>query len=151
VDRQTITYVWIGGAALALLVYFAGPDTFLSAVWGALDNLEAAFHAFLSFLGAQAFDVVRAAAIAVYIVFLILGFLALQRGRKAVGSLIFVTLCFLILVWRPDAASYVSSTRWLAALALGIIGAVVLTQRLLEPPRTPFPPPPGRPPYPGRP
>jgi hypothetical protein len=151
VDRQTITYVWIGGAALALLVYFAGPDTFLSAVWGGLDTIEAAFHAFLSFLGAQAFDVVRAAAIAIYIVFLILGFLALQRGRKAVGSLIFVSLCFLILVWRPDAASYVSSTRWLAALALGIIGAVVLTQRLLEPPRTPFPPPPGRPPYPGRP
>lgn len=149
-DRQTITYIWIGGAALALLVYFAGPDTFLSGLWGALDGLEAAFHALLSFLGAQAFDVVRAAAIAIYIVFLILGALSLQRGRRAIGAMIFVSLGFLILVWRPDAASYVSSTRWLAALTLAIIGAVVLTQRLLEPPRPP-PHPPGRPPYPGRP
>jgi hypothetical protein len=146
VDRQTITYVWIGGAALALLVYFAGPDTFLSAIWSGLDSLEAAFRVFLAFLGAQAFDVVRAASIAIYIVFLVLAGLALHRGVRVVGTLIVVTLGFVILVWRPHEASYVSSTRWLAALTLAIIGAVVLTQRLLEPPR-----PISRPPFPGRP
>lgn len=127
--------IWIGGGVLALLVYLAGPDTFLSGLWGFLDGIEAAFHALLAFLGAQAFDVVRAAAIAIYIVFLILGGLALHRGVKAVAALIAVTLGFVILVWRPDQASYVSSTRWMAALVLAIIGAVVMTQRLTAPPR----------------
>jgi len=136
VDQRTITMIWIGGGVLALLVYLAGPDTFLSGLWGILDRIEAGFHALLAFLGAQAFDVVRAAAIAIYIVFLILGGIALHKGVKAVAALVAVTLGFVILVWRPDQASYVSSTRWMAALVLAIVGAVVLTQRL-SPPRRP--------------
>jgi len=135
VDQRTITMIWIGGGVLALLVYLAGPDTFLSGIWGVLDGIEAGFHALLAFLGAQAFDVVRAAAIAIYIVFLVLGGIAIHRGVKAVAAMIAVTLGFVILVWRPDQAAYVSSTRWLAALTLAIIGAVVLTQRLTGPAR----------------
>lgn len=134
-DQRSITMIWIGGGVLALLVYLAGPDTFLAGVWGFLDGLEAGFHAVLAFLGAQAFDVVRAAAIAIYIVFLVLGAIAIHRGIKAVGAMIAVTLGFIILVWRPDQGAYVSSTRWLAALTLAIIGAVVLTQRLTTPAR----------------
>ena len=131
-DRNTLTLVWIGGAVLAVLVYVIGPDHFLTGLWGILDNVEAAFHALLSFLGTQAFNVVRAVAIALYILFLVLGVIALQKGVRSVGALIVVTLGFLILVWRPDAASYVSTSRWLTALLLAIVGAVVLTQRLLD-------------------
>lgn len=133
-EQRTITLIWIGGGVLALLVYLAGPDTFLSGVWGILDRIESGFHAVLAFLGAQAFDVVRAAAIAIYVVFLVLGGIALRRGTKAVAAMIAVTLGFVILVWRPDQAAYVSSTRWMAALVLAIIGAVVMTQRLTIPP-----------------
>jgi hypothetical protein len=147
VDQRTITLIWIGGGVLALLVYLAGPDAFLSNVWGVLDNLEDSFRRVLAFLGTQAFDVVRAAAIAIYIVFLVLGGLALHRGVRAIGVLIFVSLAMLLLVWRPHEASYVSSTRWLAALSLSLIGAVVLTQRLVNPRSRP----PARPSYPGRP
>ena len=46
-----------------------------------------------------------------------------------------VTLGFVLLVWRSDQGAYISSTRWLAALALAIIGAIVLTQRLTGPAR----------------
>ena len=49
---------------------------------------------------------------------------------KAVAAMIAVTLGFVILVWRPDQASYVSSTRWMVALVLAVVGAVVMTQRL---------------------
>lgn len=134
-DQRTITMIWIGGGVLALLVYLAGPDTFLSGIWGFLDGIEAGFHALLAFLGAQAFDVVRAAAIAIYIVFLVLGGIALHRGVKSVAAMIAVTLGFVLLVWRSDQGAYISSTRWLAALALAIIGAIVLTQRLTGPAR----------------
>ncbi len=134
-DQRTITMIWIGGGVLALLVYLAGPDMFLSGIWGFLDRIEAGFHALLAFLGAQAFDVVRAAAIAIYIVFLVLGGIAIHRGVKSIAAMIAVTLGFVILVWRPDQGAYISSTRWLAALALAIIGALVLTQRLTAPAR----------------
>ncbi len=153
--RQTIIGIWIGGAILALALYVVGPDNFLSALLDALDNLEAAFHRMLDFLGAQAFNVVRALAIAIFVVFVVLAVMAAYRGQKAIGALIVVTLGFLILVWRPDAVHAGSISRWFTALLIAIVGAVVMTQRLLSPPPRPRPPPPPPsspwPPQPGRP
>ena len=53
-----------------------------------LAALDDAFHAFLSFLGTQAFNVVRAAAIAIFIVFLVLAFLAASKGLRAGWALV---------------------------------------------------------------
>jgi hypothetical protein len=150
VRRQTIISIWIGGAILALVLYVVGPDNFLSLLLNALDDLEAAFHRLLYFLGTQAFNVVRALALAIFTVFVVLALMAAYRGLRAIGALIVVSLGFLILVWRPDTFYTASVSRWFAALVLAIIGAVVMTQRLLAPPPGPRPPPPW-PPQPGRP
>lgn len=152
VKLDTITYVWVGGAVLALLLFLVGPDDFLATALGALDRLEDAFHHMLFFLGTQAFNVVRAIAIALFVVFFVLGIVAAQRGLKAVGAMTVVTIGYLILVWRPDAAYPGSIARWFTALLLALVGALVMTQRLMAPPPRPRPPgawPP--PPPPGRP
>lgn len=151
VRRQTILSIWVGGAILAVVLYVVGPDRFLSMLLDTIDNLEAALHHLLYVLGAQAFNVVRALALAIFVVFVILALIAAYRGLRAIGALIVVSLGFLILVWRPDAFYTASVGRWFAALVLAIIGAVVMTQRLLTPPPASRPPPPPWPPQPGRP
>jgi hypothetical protein len=134
VDQRNITLIWAAGLGLIILVYIMGPDSFLAGVWGVLDRIEASFHGILGFLGAQAFDVIRAAAIGIYLLFLVLCVLCFRRGLKSVGACVFVTLGMLVLVWRPDDNYTISSTRWLMSLTLSVIGAVVMTQRLAIPP-----------------
>lgn len=153
-QRQTIGIIWIGGLVLALVLYWVGPDSFVTACLDLLAALDNAFNAFLSFLGTQAFNVVRAAAIAIFIVFLVLAFMAASKGLRAGWALVIVPITFLILVWGPVSTMTGSISRWFAALLLVIIGGVVMTQRLLAPPppaRMPPPPPGSWPPQPGRP
>ncbi len=153
-QRQTIGIIWIGGLVLALVLYLIGPDSFVTACLDFLAALDDAFHAFLSFLGTQAFNVVRAAAIAIFMVFLVLAFMAASKGLRAGWALIIVPVTFLMLVWGPSSAMTGSISRWFAALLLVIIGGGVMTQRLLAPPppsRMPPPPPGSWPPQPGRP
>ena len=152
-QRQTVGIIWIGGLVLALVLYLIGPDSFVTACLDLLAALDDAFHAFLSFLGTQAFNVVRAAAIAIFIVFLVLAFLAASKGLRAGWALVIVPITFLMLVWGPTSAMTGSISRWFAALVLVIISGGVMTQRLLAPPppaRMPPPPPGSWPPQPGR-
>jgi hypothetical protein len=153
-QRQTIGIIWIGGLVLALVLYLIGPDSVLTACLDLLAALDDAFHAFLSFLGTQAFNVVRAAAIAIFIVFLVLAFLAASKGLRAGWARVIVPITFLMLVWGPANAMTGSISRWFAALVLVIISGGVMTQRLLAPPPPPRMPPPPQgawPPQPGRP
>ncbi|MGE0222649.1 MAG: hypothetical protein AB7F35_03000 [Acetobacteraceae bacterium] len=145
-QRQTIGMIWIGGLVLAVLLYLIGPDRFLLGVLDFFGTIENAFHSLLYFLGTQAFNVVRAAAIAIFIVFLVLAVIAARRGLRAGWALVVVPVVFLILVWRPDSGMPVSISRWFAALLLVSIGAIAMTQRLLSPPppRGTWSPPPGR-------
>jgi len=133
-QRQTVGIIWIGGLVLALVLYLIGPDSFVTACLDLLAALDDAFHAFLSFLGTQAFNVVRAAAIAIFIVFLVLAFLAASKGLRAGWALVIVPITFLMLVWGPTSTMTGSISRWFAALVLVIIGGGVMTQRLLAPP-----------------
>lgn len=133
-DQRNITLIWTGALALAVLVYLLGPDSFLAGIWNVMDRVEAGFHAMLGFLGDRAFDVIRATAIAVYLLFIVLCVLCFRRGIKSIGAFVFVSLCMVILVWRSDDEPYISSTRWLMSLTLSVIGAVVMTQRLAIPP-----------------
>lgn len=150
-QRQTIGLIWIGGLVLAAALYAVGPDRFLAACLDLLENLEYGFHYLLFFLGTQAFNVVRALAIALFAVFLVLGFTAARRGLRAGWALVIVTVVFLVLVWRPEAGSPGSISRWFAALVLALSGAVVMTQRLMGPGRVNRPPPGSWPPQGGRP
>jgi hypothetical protein len=143
VQRQTILLIWLGGAILALALYVTGPDRFLDACLDFLDWADAAFHALLFNLGAQVANVVRAAAIAVYVVFIVLAFLASRRGLHAAWAVVVVTVVMLLLVWRPSSPYPAPVGRWFTVLVLAAVGAVAMTHRLLGPPpmqRGPWPP-----------
>jgi hypothetical protein len=138
--------IWIGGFVLAAALYVVGPDRFLDSLLDMFNAIDTAFHNLALMLGAQAYGVVRALAIALYVVFAVLAFLAAQRGHRAVGALVVVTIVFLVLVWRPDAGLAAPLSRWVVALALVVVAAVVMTQRLMAPHLPPLrrdgPPPP---------
>jgi hypothetical protein len=131
VDRRLIALVWLGGIALMAAVYAIGPQHFLAAC----EALMTAAVRFLDNLAAtlmwRAFEVMRAAAIALYAVFVVLAVLAMRRGLRAGGMLVGVSLVFLLLV-RTD--WYDPGTKWLAAALLTAVAAGVTTKRLLYAP-----------------
>lgn len=133
-SRHQVHLIWLGGAILAFIVYWIGPDRFLAICAGLFDGFDAFLHALLRNLGGQVFNVVRAAAIAGYIVFVILGLLAARRGLPAWWALTVITVLVLLLVYRPEALSPVGVGRWVVALVLVLIGGAVMTKRLTNPP-----------------
>ena len=79
----------------------------------------------------RAFDAVRAAAIALYVVFVVLALLAGHRGLRSGAALFVITLVFLMLVgthW------YEPGTKWFSAAVLAGVGAGMMTSRLMRPP-----------------
>jgi hypothetical protein len=133
-DRKTIGMVWIGGIVLMVALYWIGPqnfiqtcEDFLSRMWWFLGNL-------IETLSARAFDAVRAAAIALYAVFLVLTVMARRRGQRGGGTWLLVTILFLLLV---GTRWYDPGTKWFAAAVLAGVGAAVMTGRLLHPPPMP--------------
>jgi hypothetical protein len=134
VRRNTIGLIWIGGLVLAVLIYLVGPDRFLERCIAAFDSLDDAIHALIVSLGVQAYDVVHAVALALLVVFVVLGFMASRRGIRSGWALIVVPLVFLMLVWRPFAYGPAPIGRWLAALVIALVGAVAMTRRLTGPP-----------------
>lgn len=132
--RESIVMIWIGGLVLAVALYLIGPDRFFDTCLILIDEIDFAFRNLVALLGAQTYSVVRALAIATYVVFVVLACLASQRGHRGFGALVIVTAVFLILVWRPYDAFPAPISRWIAALGLVAVGAVVMTQRLIMPP-----------------
>ena len=74
-------------------------------------------------------------AIALYVVFAVLALLAAQRGHRGAAAMVVVTVVFLVLVWQPYDGLPTPLSRWVIALVLVLIGGVVMTQRLMGPPR----------------
>lgn len=145
--REHIALIWIGGFVLAVVLYMVGPDRFFDAVWNFTDAIDAAARDLVAELGIRSYGVVRALAIAIYIVFAVLAMLASQRGLHGTWALILVTAACMVLIWRPFGIYPAPLSRWLTALILVLIGAAVMTRRLIAhsgPPRGPVPPyPPG--------
>jgi hypothetical protein len=131
VDRRVIALVWIGGAVLAVAVYLIGPQNFLAACEAAVVAAARFVDELLATLMWRAFEVMRAVAIALYAVFVVLSVLAMRRGQRAGGMLVGVSVVFLLLV-RTD--WYDPGTKWLAAALLTAIAAGVVTKRLLHAP-----------------
>jgi len=128
VRRNIVTLVWLGGIVLAAVVYLDGPGRFITATIAGLDHAVWAFETWVGFVAVQAFDLIRAAAIALFAVFLVLGVIAGQRGKG--GGMIGVTVLFLALV---GLGGYESRFCWLAALVVAAAGALNMTHRLIEP------------------
>jgi hypothetical protein len=116
---------------LAVGLYLVGPGAFINASLAALVQAEWAIANSIAFLSAQTFDLVRAAAIALFVVFLVLGALAKQRGVGRGSGLVGLTVLFMILI---ALGGYQSCFCWLAALLVPGAEAVGMTQRLLGPP-----------------
>jgi hypothetical protein len=150
VRRETILMIWIGGLALAVALYLLGPDRFFDACMELIDGIDTALRNLVATLGAQAYGAIRALAIAIYVVFAVLTVLGSQRGHRGIGALVVITVVFLVLVWRPYDGFAVPIGRWITALVLNAVGALVMTHRLTAPPhrhdRPPPYPPGGRPP-----
>lgn len=136
VDRRVIALIWVGGAVLMALIYGIGTQQFLAACEAMLMAMARFLDTVFATLMWRAFEVMRAAAIALYAVFVVLALLAIRRGQRAGGMLIGVSLVFLLLV-RTD--WYDPGTKWFAAALLTAIAAAVTTKRLLRngPPREP--------------
>jgi hypothetical protein len=130
VRDRTIGLVWGVGLIVAVLVYAIGPDQFLRTLFIDADRLADALQDALQSLGARAYDLVRAAAIACFTVFFGLSVVAAGRGLPARWLLVGVTLLFLMLVWNegPEATGH-----WLLAFMLAAAGAASMTRRLTAP------------------
>ncbi len=128
--RETILAIWIGGFVLAAALYLVGPDRFLDVCLSFVDTMGAALRHAIEAIGVQSYGVIRALAIAIYVVFAVLAVLSSQRGRGGVGALFVVSVLFLILVWRPFDTYPTPLGRWIVAFVLVLSGAVVMTQRL---------------------
>jgi hypothetical protein len=136
-DRRLIALIWLGGIVLMVAIYAIGPQHFIAVceqfiadtVWWLSDLIDT--------LMVRAFEVVRAAAIAMFVVFIVLAVVGMRRGLHSGGMLFGVTLVFLLLV-RTD--WYGSNGKWFAAAILTAVGAGVVTKRLIQPPRPGAPP-----------
>ncbi|MGI4978751.1 MAG: hypothetical protein ACRYG6_17570 [Janthinobacterium lividum] len=131
--RNTVGVVWAVGLLLAAGLYLAGPDRFGTIVvedvaWAA-QEVQGAFY----LLGAQAFDAARALAIGVFAVFVALCLVAVGRGLRARGALLAVSAVYLFLLLGPDSGEPILPDRWLGALLVAGVGALVMTRRLMLP------------------
>lgn len=129
--RNIVAVVWLGGIVLALVLYLIGSGPFLDATLAALARAEWVIANGIAYLSTQTFDLVRSAAIALFVVFLVLGALAKQRGIGRGSGLVGLTVLFVVLI---ALGGYQSRFCWLAALLVAGAGAVSMTQRLLNPP-----------------
>lgn len=130
-SRNGIALVWLGGILLTVLLYLAGPGHFINAALAALGHAQWVIGDAIAYLSAQTFDLVRAAAIALFAVFLVLGALASQRGVGRGGGMVGISVLFVVLI---TIGGYESRLCWFAALVVAGAGAVGMTQRLLRPP-----------------
>jgi hypothetical protein len=132
--REQILMVWIGGLVLAVALYLVGPDQFIDAVWALTDRIDAVFRDLVAQLGAQAYGVVRASAIAIFVVFAVLCVLASRRGYHGFWLLIAVTAVFFMLTGHPFDPYPAPLGRWIVALVVVVVGAVIMTQRVTAAP-----------------
>ena len=135
-DRRIIGLVWVGGVVLMAAVYAIGPQEFLAACEAFVMAVARFVDALIATLMWRTFEVMRAAAIALFAVFVVLALLAMHRGLRVGGMLVAVSVVFLLLVrtnW------YDPGTKWLAAAVLTAVAAGMVTKRLLRagPPRDP--------------
>jgi hypothetical protein len=131
-DRRIIALIWLGGIVLMVAIYAIGPQHFIAACEQFIADAVWWLNNFVDTLMRRAFEVVRAAAIAMYVVFVVLAVMAMRRGQRTGGMLLVVSVVFLLLV-RTD--WYGSDTRWFAAAVLTTVGAAVVTKRLIHAPQ----------------
>lgn len=127
---NTVITVWILGAVLAVLFYAAGPDHVMADAERWVLHFGATLDSALRMMSAASFDLMRATALALLGVFLVLAGIAARRGLRARWALVAVPVTFLLLVGAGQPAS---APRWFTALVLVLVGAAMMTRRLVSP------------------
>jgi hypothetical protein len=127
---STIAAIWVAGAVLAVLAYVVGPDRLVSVAWNALINLQDNVLGFVAGLANVGFDLLRAMAIGLFIVFVVLSVIAIRRTRRGVTGLLVVSVVFMFAVESGPAGP--SRSGWLMGFLLALVGAISMTGRLLR-------------------
>ena len=129
--------VWLAGAALAVLAYAVGPDRVVTIAFDAFHRASFYLDQLIHNLTAATLEVLRAAAIGLFAVFVGLSLLAIRRHANGVAGLIVVAIIFLLLVWGAEGDNPAANLRWAAALLLAALAALGATRRLGRPPLPP--------------
>ena len=130
-----ITWIWVTGIVLAVLAYVIGPDRFMDTVWAVLWDLQTALTRLAENLELVSFDLLRAAAIGLFIVFVLLCLIAIRRRLRGWMALILVSFFYLSAV---GSGSYQDSRGgWFMAFLLALGGAMGMTTRLMRAERVP--------------
>lgn len=132
-SRNTITAIWVGGVLLTVIVYLTGPDRFVDSAFDIIQRGWWDLQDALRNISIAAFDLVRAAAIGLYFVFVALAVLAIRNNGRGAGTLIAVSLLFLGLVWHSSGESFGAHSRWMGALLLNTLAALAMTRRVTQP------------------
>jgi hypothetical protein len=128
-----VALVWVVGVALALIAYAVGPDRLVASVIDGFQRASWYFDQLFHNLTAAMREGLRAAAIGFYGAFVGLTLIALRRRAPGLGSLVVVSVIFLLLVWGAANDSMAANARWLAALLLAAGAAFGATRRLGRP------------------
>ncbi|MDE2514933.1 MAG: hypothetical protein KGL12_02800 [Rhodospirillales bacterium] len=133
--RKSLVLIWGFGILLAILLNAIGPEHVLASLLNAAAAFDAALARMLSHLAASLAHWVRAFAIALFVVFMVLGIIARRQGRQKSGPLVLGALIFLALAYDVLGADlFAPDMRWLLALLLALAGALAMTRKLLAPP-----------------
>lgn len=130
--RDPVALVWVGGIALAALLYAVGTDQFLFRLFDAIQHAGWWIGDFVANLSLMAVDLVRALALGIYATFIALALLAARRGHPARGILLGVSVLFWLLAV-GNLGPRGSSAAWVGALLVAGFGAAAMTRRLRQP------------------
>ena len=127
--RDPVLAAWAVGLGLALLVFLVGPEHFLFRLADTLHVVAWRVAEAIDELSATALNAVEALSIGLFVTFLGLAVAVGRRGGRSRWAIIVVSVVFFLLV---GGASPGDQTRWVAALALSGLSALVMTGRLRQ-------------------
>lgn len=129
--RNSVAMVWLFGILATVAVYEIGPDRFVGQLVYALNHFGETLDALAEQLIYGAFDLMRALALGLFGVFVVLCVVANRRGIRSLRTLVVVGALFLALIGAFGVGDGVSISRhWLGAFVLAGVGAAVMTRRL---------------------
>ncbi len=127
--RRPVAIVWIVGLLIALLLYLRQPEHVIDSIALALNDVEQRFDGFIISLSHQSILIVRALAIALFIVFVALAIIAGQRGLPARRMLLVVAFLYIVLLWHPF-SGLILARDWVFAFLISAVASLVMTRRL---------------------
>lgn len=130
--RRSVGIVWIVGLLLALLLYLRQPERVIDTIALGLSDVEQQFDGFVISLSHQSILIIRALAIALFIVFVALAVIAAQRGLPARRMLLVVAFLYIVLLWHPF-SGLILARDWVFAFLISAIASLVMTRRLTGP------------------